>query len=54
MHLGSNNYYYVYKMNNIIIEQVWKIKDFGVTFDNQLTFHYQAVTVTIKANQVLA
>ena len=54
MHLGTNNPYYVYKMNDIIIEQVEKMKDIGVTFDNKLTFHHQAATAAKKANQVLA
>jgi len=36
-------------MNDIIIEQVEKMKDLGVTFDNQLTFHYQVKTAIKKA-----
>ena len=52
MHLGTNNPYYVYKVNDIIIKQVEKMKGLGVTFDNQLTFHHQAATAAKKANQV--
>ena len=30
------------------------MKDLGIIFDTQLTFHHQAATAATKANQVLA
>lgn len=53
LHLGFNNQYKRYQLNNEILEATPNEKDLGITMDGKLKFHTHASAVTKKANQVL-
>ena len=54
LHLGPPHTFGKYTINESVMVSNDTVRDLGVLVDNRLKFHEQVLTVTKKANRVLA
>ena len=53
LHIGKQNPFHKYKMNDKTLKQVYEEKDLGVVMDSDLKFHKQSAAAAKTANRIL-